>query len=78
VTLPSLVRWLGLGLRQRRAQTLPGKRSNGGRGPLQLVLRQARSDLLGFLRNRQARFMSRLGREANSSSRCSRRTHASR
>jgi len=63
VILVPLMRWLGHGLRQRRAQTLPGKRSDGGRGPRQLVLRQARFDLLGFLRNRRARSMTRLGIE---------------
>ena len=61
-----------------RALALPGKRSNGGRGPLQLVLRQARPDLLDLLRNRPARFMTRLGSETNPAAHCSRPTHASR
>ncbi len=34
-----------------RALALPSKPSNGGRGTLQLVLRQARSDLLDFPRD---------------------------
>ena len=49
--LVPLMRWLGHGPRQRRAQNLPGKRSDGGRGSLQLVLRQAHFDVLGFLRS---------------------------
>jgi hypothetical protein len=38
-----------------------------GRGTLKLVLRQARFDLLDFLPNQEARFMTPLGSEANSS-----------
>jgi hypothetical protein len=34
-----------------RALALPGKRSNGGRGTFQLILRQARSDLVDFPRD---------------------------
>jgi hypothetical protein len=56
VILVPLMRWLGHGPRQRRAQNLPGKRSDGGRGSLQLVLRQAHFNVLGFLRSPPARF----------------------
>jgi ABC-2 type transport system permease protein len=49
-----LVRWL---IRRRRARTgAAAAAAPTVRGPLGLVLHQARYDLLGFLRNRQARF----------------------
>ena len=46
-------------IRRRRARRTPQPRSgptSAARGPLALVLHQARFDLLGILRNRQARF----------------------
>ncbi len=48
-----LIRWL---IRRRRAPKLAAPAAAGVQGPLGLVLHQARYDLLGFLRNRQARF----------------------
>ena len=53
--------WLYRRLRARRAARQPGSTPPAGRrargnGTLRLVLHQARYDLLGFLRNRQARF----------------------
>jgi ABC-2 type transport system permease protein len=46
-------------IRRRRARRTPRPRSgptSAARGPLALVLHQARYDLLGIIRNRQARF----------------------
>jgi ABC-2 type transport system permease protein len=48
-----LFRWL---LRRRRPGTGAGAAASAPRGPGGLVFHQARYDLLGFLRNRQARF----------------------
>jgi len=49
-----LIRWL---MRRRRARKGPAPAATPiTRGPLGLVLHQARYDLVGFLRNRQARF----------------------
>ncbi len=52
--------WLFRRLRARRrrlAETAgPRQVEHGERGPLQLVLHQARFDLLAFFRNRQSRF----------------------
>lgn len=53
-----MIRLLYRFLQRRRAQAraaAPSDRS-GGHGPAALVVHQARYDLLGFLRNRQARF----------------------
>lgn len=52
-----LIRWLLRRRRERLAgQPANARRTAAGRGPMVLVLHQARYDLLGFLRNRQARF----------------------
>jgi ABC-2 type transport system permease protein len=53
-----IIRWLWRRWRARRAAPTPrGQvRTAAARGPLVLVLHQARYDLLGILRNRQARF----------------------
>jgi ABC-2 type transport system permease protein len=48
-----LFRWL---LRRRRARKGAATAGPSSHGPLALVLHQARYDLVGFLRNRQARF----------------------
>jgi ABC-2 type transport system permease protein len=52
--------WLYRRWRARRAArqpaAAPGRRAGGAGGSLGLVLHQARYDMLGFLRNRQARF----------------------
>jgi ABC-2 type transport system permease protein len=48
-----LMRWL---FRRRRARKGAAEASPPGHGPIGLVLHQARYDLLGFVRNRQARF----------------------
>jgi ABC-2 type transport system permease protein len=53
-----IVRWLWRRWRARRDAATPSGplRTAAARGPLALVLHQARYDLLGILRNRQARF----------------------
>jgi ABC-2 type transport system permease protein len=48
-----LARWL---IRRRRARKAAAPAEPAAHGPVGLVLHQARYDLVGFLRNRQARF----------------------